>query len=181
MKALNVMMAKELLDLQIDQMSLLLEELGLRTKVMDLDIKLGLCTKDWYDRKCLMLNNKRTIYRDLLEDYQMTQIAIAELEQKDAEELHQLEESQRLIEVASATGHVDDLNVIKASDIELKPHESHEEVIGDIGADDEEQITDTSYEVVEKEEEENFKLVEAKGSQADNTLDEKKKVIKKKP
>jgi len=161
MKALNVMTAKELLDLQIDQMNLLLEELGLRKRVMDLDIKLGLCTESWYDRKSTMLNNKRAIYGDLLEDYQMTQIAIAALEQSDAEELHQLEESQRLLEV-SAIAKVDTNNTALLGDDtpidkELKAHESHEEIV------------DSTYEVVEEEEEEL------------NTLDEKKPQAKKKP
>ena len=95
------MMAKELLDLQIDQMYLLQEELSLRRKVMDLDLKLGLCTQEWYDRKCTMLECKRAVYQDLLEDYQMTQQTIAELEQKAIEELRQLNEAMGEVEDTS--------------------------------------------------------------------------------
>jgi hypothetical protein len=85
MKLLHIMMAKELLDLQIEQVCLSQEELSLQRKVMDIDQKLGLCTQDWYDKQVIRLQCKRIIYNDILEDYQMSQMEIAKLEQVDAE------------------------------------------------------------------------------------------------
>ena len=148
MKALNVMMAIELLDLQIEQINLLQEELSLKRKVLDIEQKLGLSSEVWRDARRLEYDCKRKIYHDILEDYIMTQEAIAKLEQKEAEELHELEESKRLLEVSS----IAQVNGVK----ELKPHESHEEIV------------DTNYEVVEKEEHEHFVLKEAEENKTHN-------------
>jgi hypothetical protein len=120
MKALNVMMAKELLDLQIEQFALMQEELALDKRRLNIELSLGLVTKKQYDNNMRTNEIKRRIYRNLIEDFQMSQLSIAKLEQKQAEEMQELEELDKEI----------------TSDI---PKE-------------EEQVQDTTYEVVEEEE-----------------------------
>lgn len=85
MTPLKKMMAKELLGIQIEMFQLLREELKLRNRTHAIDLKLGLCSQEWYDKQRIRMDDQRMIYGNLLDDFIASEVECTKDERGEEE------------------------------------------------------------------------------------------------